>query len=305
MDRPDPEPDRRPRARRRRRDLPDLRRAARTCSSFAAAHPPLHGHDPAHQRPRARRRRRRPRRGSTGWRGRCRWTRRGTAPEGAPSGTARRLGSWMRRNVVTQAARELLALGDRGASGRPSPRTSRCCTSSSTRTRAAALDRLFDTERRRSAGPLRRRLAARAARDGGGARASVSCSRRRCGGSSTADDRVRVVADGVGATRAAGDRRDPADARRADRLRPAAARPPRPADPADAAGHRGQVHGDLRRAVLARRRALRPGDERHGPVKVTYDNSPPGGSPGVLLGFLEGRRARELGRMSPASGASW
>jgi monoamine oxidase len=35
-----------------------------------------------------------------------------------------------------------------------------------------------------------------------------------------------------------------------------------------------------------------------GPVKLTFDNSPPGGSPGVLLGFLEGRRARELGRLA-------
>jgi monoamine oxidase len=35
-----------------------------------------------------------------------------------------------------------------------------------------------------------------------------------------------------------------------------------------------------------------------GPIKVTYDNSPPGGRPGVLLGFLEGRHARELGRMT-------
>jgi monoamine oxidase len=35
-----------------------------------------------------------------------------------------------------------------------------------------------------------------------------------------------------------------------------------------------------------------------GPVKVTSDNSPPDGSPGVLLGFLEGRQARELGRAS-------
>lgn len=34
-----------------------------------------------------------------------------------------------------------------------------------------------------------------------------------------------------------------------------------------------------------------------GPVKLTYDNSPPGGAPGVLLGFLEGRHARELGRL--------
>jgi monoamine oxidase len=34
-----------------------------------------------------------------------------------------------------------------------------------------------------------------------------------------------------------------------------------------------------------------------GPVKLTFDNSPPDGSPGVLLGFLEGRRARELGNL--------
>jgi monoamine oxidase len=36
-----------------------------------------------------------------------------------------------------------------------------------------------------------------------------------------------------------------------------------------------------------------------GPVKLTFDNSPPDGSPGVLLGFLEGRQARELGRLGP------
>jgi monoamine oxidase len=34
-----------------------------------------------------------------------------------------------------------------------------------------------------------------------------------------------------------------------------------------------------------------------GPVKLTFDNSPPDGAPGVLLGFLEGRQARELGRL--------
>ncbi|MEA2450911.1 MAG: monoamine oxidase [Thermoleophilaceae bacterium] len=34
-----------------------------------------------------------------------------------------------------------------------------------------------------------------------------------------------------------------------------------------------------------------------GPAKVTFDNSPPDGSPGVLLGFLEGERARRLGRL--------
>ena len=37
-----------------------------------------------------------------------------------------------------------------------------------------------------------------------------------------------------------------------------------------------------------------------GPVKLTYDNSPPDGRPGVLLGFLEGTQAREAGEMPAA-----
>jgi monoamine oxidase len=32
-----------------------------------------------------------------------------------------------------------------------------------------------------------------------------------------------------------------------------------------------------------------------GPARVTFDNSPPDGTPGVLLGFLEGRLARDWG----------
>ncbi|HEY7136247.1 MAG TPA: flavin monoamine oxidase family protein [Acidimicrobiia bacterium] len=35
----------------------------------------------------------------------------------------------------------------------------------------------------------------------------------------------------------------------------------------------------------------------HGPVKVTFDNSPPSGTPGVLLAFLEGAEARRLNRV--------
>ena len=34
-----------------------------------------------------------------------------------------------------------------------------------------------------------------------------------------------------------------------------------------------------------------------GPVKVVFDNSPPSGKPGVLLGFLEGNQARQLGQL--------
>jgi monoamine oxidase len=36
-----------------------------------------------------------------------------------------------------------------------------------------------------------------------------------------------------------------------------------------------------------------------GPVRLTFDNSPPDGSPGVLLGFLEGRFARQAGLLEP------
>ncbi len=37
-----------------------------------------------------------------------------------------------------------------------------------------------------------------------------------------------------------------------------------------------------------------------GPAQVIFDNTPPNGSPGVLLGFLEGREARQLGRVTEA-----
>jgi monoamine oxidase len=37
------------------------------------------------------------------------------------------------------------------------------------------------------------------------------------------------------------------------------------------------------------------------PIQFTYDNSPPGGRPGVLLGFVAGSEARRLGTLSPAA----
>jgi monoamine oxidase len=39
--------------------------------------------------------------------------------------------------------------------------------------------------------------------------------------------------------------------------------------------------------------------DTHGPVTIGFDNSPPDGSPGVLLGFLEGDDARRLGCVTP------
>ena len=132
------------------------------------------------------------------------------------------------------------------------------------------------------------------------ARATGACSARRCAGSSTARDGVTVHADGVTVRGAARDRRDPADARR----RGIAYDPPLP-------GYRDQLTQRMPQGAVIKCIAVY--DEPFwradgltgqaasdaGPVRVTFDNSPPDGSPGVLLGFLEGRRARELGRGRP------
>jgi monoamine oxidase len=37
-----------------------------------------------------------------------------------------------------------------------------------------------------------------------------------------------------------------------------------------------------------------------GPLTITFDNSPPDGTPGILMGFLEADEARRLGRVTPA-----
>ena len=65
--------------------------------------------------------------------------------------------------------------------------------------------------------------------------------------------------------RQARDRRHSPAARRPDSLLAAAAAPARPAHPADADGHADEGGGDLRQAVLARRRLHRPVRERDRP----------------------------------------
>ena len=37
-----------------------------------------------------------------------------------------------------------------------------------------------------------------------------------------------------------------------------------------------------------------------GPIKITFDNSPPDGTPGILLGFVEGHDARVYAGLSAA-----
>ena len=220
--------------------------------------------------------------------------------QGARPGTARPSDTWMRRNVVTRGARNLMELAVRGGVGcgarRPLAAPRALLHPLGRRVRRPRGHR-----RRRPAGPLRRRLAARVAQARGAARRRRVARRRRCAGSST-----RTTVWWSTATRACR-----SSARRvivampptldgADRLRPAAARAPRPADAAHAAGRGDQVHGRLRRArsgASAGSAARRTSDR--GPVRLTFDNSPPDGTPGVLLGFLEGRFARELARADP------
>src|SRR6185503_19755910 len=37
-----------------------------------------------------------------------------------------------------------------------------------------------------------------------------------------------------------------------------------------------------------------------GPIHVSFDNSPPSGTPGVLMGFVEAKNARKLGGLTEA-----
>ena len=163
---------------------------------------------------------------------------------------------------------------------------------------AGSLQMLFDTEggaqQDRFVGGSQR-LALRMAEELGERAAAA----RPAGARDRARPRRRGGAGGRrGGARAARDRGGRAHARRPHRLRPAAARLSRPAHPADAARAPWPSawpcttsRSGAPTACPARPRAT------PGPVRLTFDNSPPGGSPGVLLGFLEGNHARRLGRL--------
>ncbi len=94
--------------------------------------------------------------------------------------------------------------------------------------------------------------------------------------------------------RAAGDRRRPADAGRADLLRPGAARRSGTGSRSGCRRAASSSAWPIYERPFWRDRGLSGAvTSVTGPVSVGFDNSPPDGSPGVLLGFLEGRAARE------------
>ena len=212
----------------------------------------------------------------------------------------------MRRNVRTGVARDILRLAIIGV------------WAAEPRGRLAASRPLLhplggiarDPHRhrgRRPAGPGRRRLAADLAADGRAAGGGVGRAREP-----GAPDRARRRR-----RRRVGSRPGRGQARRAivavpptlagaDRLRPAAAARRDGLSPADGAGQRRQVHGRLRAAVLARARPLGC-DHAASPARSRSASTTrrPTAVPGVLLGFLEGRAAREAAdlpqaRASPA-----
>jgi monoamine oxidase len=78
----------------------------------------------------------------------------------------------------------------------------------------------------------------------------------------------------------------------------------RAAAPAHAAGLGDQVPRDLRPPFWRDEGLAGQAVGDRGPCRVTFDNSPPDGSPGVLLGFVEGTFARSFSALSEARGAT-
>jgi monoamine oxidase len=221
------------------------------------------------------------------------------APWDAPGAArldAQTAATWMRRNLVTKAGRSLLELGIE-AVWAAQPQDMSLLHVLFYIHSAGSLELLFDTEggaqQDRFAGGSQL-LALRMAAALGDERLVLGAPVRaiRHGG-----DGVVVQADGVAvrARRAVVAVAPPLAAR-------IACDPPLP-------GFRDQLTQRMPLGTVAKCMAIYDepfwreeglsgqATREHGPVRLTYDNSPPDGSPGVLLGFLEGRHARELGRM--------
>ena len=219
-----------------------------------------------------------------------------TAPKARGVGRRRRCETWKLANT-TPTRRATCSTSRSRRCSRASRATCRCSTSSSTSTPAGSFDNLINT----AGGAQEIRFV------GGSQTVSLRVARR---------PRPRVVLGapvrrivraraGVGCSatgtwrREAGDRRVPPALAGADPLRPGAAGAARPAHPAHADGLGDQVPSPSTSARSgATTVATGQATSDTGPVSVTFDNSPPAGSPGVLLGFIEGQQARIWGARS-------
>jgi monoamine oxidase len=215
---------------------------------------------------------------------------------GADRLDAQTAATWMRRNLFTAAGRELLTLGIEAVWAAQPEDMSLLHVLFYTHS-AGSLELLFDTE----GGAQQDRIV-------GGSQLLAIRLAERLGERVVTGAPVRRVAHGDGGVTVEADGASARGKRAIVAVAPAlAARiaydPPLP-------GFRDQLTQRMPLGTVAKCMALY--DEPFwraeglsgqatsdtGPVKLTYDNSPPDGSPGVLLGFVEGREARVLGRMS-------
>jgi monoamine oxidase len=220
-----------------------------------------------------------------------------TAPK-AKEWDSQTLWSWMRRNVLTQGARDALALGVE-AVWAAQPEDISLLHALFYIASAGGLDALWDTEGGAQDARVvggSQLISIRMAEELGD-RVVLGAPVRQIG---YADDRVSVRADGI-----------EVEARRAIVALPPtltsriAYDPPLPA-------MRDQLTQRIPQGTVIKCIAIYPepfwrargltgqATSIEGPVKLTFDNSPPDGTPGVLLGFLEGNQARTLGAWDPA-----
>jgi monoamine oxidase len=208
------------------------------------------------------------------------------------------LASWLRRNVASPAARTLFEIGTEAVWAQEPGDLSLLHVLFYTHS-AGSFDALIGT----AGGAQQDRFV-------GGSQTLALKVAEGLGDDVVLDAPVRAIAHGDGRVRARTDGVEAAGRRAIVAIPPTlAARiaydPPLP-------GHRDQLTQRIAQGSVAKCMAIY--DEPFwratgltgqatsdaGPVRVTFDNSPPDGTPGVLLGFLEGRQARRAGRMAPA-----
>ena len=284
-----------------RRHVPDLRRG-REPALRQGPHHALHGHDPQARRLRCWPTWVRPSAASTAWRRRCRSTRRGARAK-AEQWDGQTFETWIRRNVVTGTGRAMVRLMVTSVFG----------------AEPCDLSLLYLLAYLHSAGLQDRALGvaggAQERRFVGGSQEVAIRLAAHLGDVVRLDNPVRVIVHGPDGVIVEADQ-DTARARRVviavpptlagrivyDPPMPAAARP---AHAEDADGLGDQVHGRVRRALLARRRAERPGRERHRPrahhVRQHAEHGHAGGAARLLRGA---RRPRvERARRATSAGA--
>ena len=223
------------------------------------------------------------------------------APWQAPKAAewdAQTFATWLRRNVVSAGARTLFEIGIEGVWAQEPGDLSLLHVLFYTHS-AGGFDALIGTE----GGAQQDRFV------GGSQRVALALA-DELGGDVVLNAPVRAIAQDAGGVRVQVDGLEVAGRRAVVALPPTltariAYDPPMP-------GHRDQLTQRMAQGSVAKCMAVY--DEPFwraqgltgqatsdaGPVRVAFDNSPPDGSPGVLLGFLEGRYARQLGRIPPA-----